>query len=500
MRFTEEPFCNIASCDEQGHVLLMQDCVFRIITWQNKESILDILETIKQNNLTGIVSTTIHNPNSSRDQKSNPEKKLILKHEKIKFISYPNEWCASMLKDAAIFHIKLAKALYSHNLFLKDAHPWNILFDNGKPIFVDFTSITNQASLFKETFLQSNSPKKSKSTDARIASIINEIHSRMYIPYFIRPLEAYFILKNRSHTRRLIESTTINTSKRTINLFDNFRHIQKQISTVNKIATIVKTRINLKIACHKLTKNNSPLEFFKAILEQIQNINSPSPPSGYINYYKAKGEDNCIDKIESWNKKQYAVYDAINSSEIKSVLDVACNTGWFAILAEHLGKDVVAIDIDESCIEMLYEQVKEKFLNILPLVLDITKPTSNRSSIFDDGLILINAHQRLRADSVIALGIFHHLTLGQGFEFEEVLSFLIPLCKKQLIIEFVALNDLVIQNEPEFFPTYYKNKRIAENYRLEVLILLCEKHGFLVHQEPSHPNTRTILVCTKRQM
>ena len=32
-------------------------------------------------------------------------KNMVLKHEKINFISYPYEWTFSQLKDAAIFHL-----------------------------------------------------------------------------------------------------------------------------------------------------------------------------------------------------------------------------------------------------------------------------------------------------------------------------------------------------------------------------------------------------------
>lgn len=61
----------------------------------------------------------------------------ILAHQKIKFISYPHEWCASMLKDAALFHLELQHDLVKNNLHLKDAHPWNIQFEKGSFKFVD---------------------------------------------------------------------------------------------------------------------------------------------------------------------------------------------------------------------------------------------------------------------------------------------------------------------------------------------------------------------------
>src|ERR1044071_455161 len=48
---------------------------------------------------------------------------LVLKHRSVPFISYPQEWCAAMLKDAALVIIDLMIELAGHDLTLKDAHP-----------------------------------------------------------------------------------------------------------------------------------------------------------------------------------------------------------------------------------------------------------------------------------------------------------------------------------------------------------------------------------------
>src|SRR6185503_3268210 len=69
---------------------------------------------------------------------------MVLKHRSIPFISYPQEWCAAMLKDAALTIINLTIELAERNLILKDAHPWNVLFDACKPVYVDVTSIAPQ--------------------------------------------------------------------------------------------------------------------------------------------------------------------------------------------------------------------------------------------------------------------------------------------------------------------------------------------------------------------
>jgi hypothetical protein len=66
---------------------------------------------------------------------------LILKHRVIPFVSYVYEWSSLMLKDAALALIEIEMRLAQEGLTLQDAHPWNILFNGSKPIYVDFCSI-----------------------------------------------------------------------------------------------------------------------------------------------------------------------------------------------------------------------------------------------------------------------------------------------------------------------------------------------------------------------
>ena len=46
-----------------------------------------------------------------------------------------------MFKAAALTIINLAIGLARHDLMLKDAHPWNVLFDGCRPVWIDLTSI-----------------------------------------------------------------------------------------------------------------------------------------------------------------------------------------------------------------------------------------------------------------------------------------------------------------------------------------------------------------------
>jgi SAM-dependent methyltransferase len=486
----------VASCDSQGAVYIARDAVFRLVGRSHEDSVLSVLKLTNSAGIEGIVQTEVCASREVADIIDDAIDALVLKHKKIAYISYPHEWCAAMLKDAALFHLDLSARLYGQGLFLKDAHPWNILFEKGQPIFVDFTSIVSRDSLFAEEYLESNKLHRGEGAEARLALILKEIFERMYLPYFVSPLSAY-AFGQRSRVRKAIENTTLNSSTSIITMKDCLPGLQPRMSALTKLFGLLKLRFGLKKVIKQLLEKKNVSGFYQGMHQCVTNLRVGVGSSGYSAYYKLKGEDHGWAYSEEWNAKQKVVYNALNTPEISTVLDVACNTGWFAVMAEKLSKRVVAFDIDEACIESLYTQVKHDQLDILPLVMNFTELTQDRYSICDGKKVLINASQRLRSDSVIALGIIHHLTLGLGLTFEEVLDQLIPLCEKQLVIEFVDASDAMIQNEPSFFSAYYQNKELLAGYELGKLISLCEARGFEVRCERSHPSTRTIVVCRK---
>ena len=129
--------------------------------------------------------------------------------------------------------------------------------------------------------------------------------------------------------------------------------------------------------------------------------------------------------------------------------------------------------------------------------MNFTEMTKNRFSINDGNTVILSAESRFKSDSVIALGIIHHLVLGLGMSLKEVIQSLDSLCQKQLVIEFVELEDPMIQNEPSFFKAFFKDESISNNYKMEELVSLLESFGYSVIIEKSYPSTRKILVCEK---
>ena len=65
---------------------------------------------------------------------------LTLLPEQLSFVSYPYEWCFDQLKDAALLTLFILRTSLDKGMILKDATPFNVQFQKGKPLFIDTLS------------------------------------------------------------------------------------------------------------------------------------------------------------------------------------------------------------------------------------------------------------------------------------------------------------------------------------------------------------------------
>ncbi|GAG86647.1 unnamed protein product, partial [marine sediment metagenome] len=71
---------------------------------------------------------------------SQNNKRILLEHPKIPFITYPYEWAFDQLKDAALTTLQIQKIALDYNMTLKDASAYNVQFIGSCPIFIDTLS------------------------------------------------------------------------------------------------------------------------------------------------------------------------------------------------------------------------------------------------------------------------------------------------------------------------------------------------------------------------
>ena len=492
------PPTRLVGFDAASEVFFSQDKVIRGIYPGNGALYRKVLRTCEVHDLfrLGIVATRELNVNPYPDL----HYELVLEHEKIPFISYPHEWTTSMLKDAALFHIDMYMKLGLHDLTIKDWHPLNILFKGTEPVFVDFASIIPIDNLQDEEYLTPpHVPAPFQHVWDTTSAYLYEMYQRMFVPYFLLPL---YLMHQKSHkdARLRMFQTTLNASHSVISKSEVFRRFN--------IARIVYSTREVYKKFALIDQQRYKPRFLKMLRNEIEGLNVSPRTSAYSSYYNEKKENSDFEPSAQWTNKQIAIYDAIKQLKPKTVLDVACNTGWFSILAAKQGCQVVAIDIDEACVNTLYDRARREKISILPLVMDLSNLTPDvfpikyeneqrRSLIASEAPILLSTEKRLKCEMVLALAIIHHLCLGQGKSFPDVIRILNPFCEKYLVLEFIDKEDELIRDEISFFPDYCKNKSDFEWYNIENLTSLLKKYFTYVEIKDSQPETRKILICKK---
>ena len=325
---------------------------------------------------------------------------LVLKHQRIPVTSYCMEWCSEMLRDAALLVCDLSIDLHEKGLTLKDAHPWNILFDTGQPVFVDWGSIGSIEQQREWPYL--------------------EFRDR-----FIFPL--YLMSAGGSRIARMFMFDTVNRPRRD----DVFKLLLGRIPFITWLRYLLDDRRHMQM------RFKADASFFESLRRTVESIPAGAETTEWTEYEGPDEKGFSYQPSAEWPVKIRNVYELLQRVRPETVLDVGCNRGWFSELAVRQGSQVIAIDIDEPSITTLYRYVRATGSSILPLVMDICCPTPQHGLAH----AYPAAQDRLKADMVVALALTHHLVFKRGLTFEAIASKLDIFAKRWLVVEFVPPDD-----------------------------------------------------------
>lgn len=416
--------------DPAGQVIFHENRVFRFVYDPKVASILES-ETVLQLVDAGHLPRTIK-LDTQRAEVVELQRDLIrrdqsiaqvLEHERIPFISYPAEWPPEMLCAAGRLTIDIAQKLSSEGLGLKDATPFNIIFRGAQPVLVDLLSIERR-----------------------------DPHSPLWLPYaqfvrtFLLPLAAA-------------------------------RHFDMKIQDI-----FLSRREGLEPSavyrlCSPLRALMSPFLFLAtipALLERPANaagkaLYSPRPrisqeQAGYTLSATLKRARKAIDKLEPHvSQSAWSAYETANSyndnelackeeivrsvcrlGHTRRVLDLGCNAGRFSRAAAESGSSVVAVDRDPAVVGMLWRLANRDKLAILPLVVDICRPTPPTGWNNQENFSFLERATG-HFDLILALALMHHIIAGEGIPLEEFIGFLARLRSQYVLLEFVPPDDPLFQ-------------------------------------------------------
>ena len=360
---------------------------------------------------------------------------MVVHHRCIPFASYPHEWCAAMFRDAALAYLDLSSELVREGLSLKDTHPWNILFDGCRPVYVDFTSIQSLA-----------------------AGSLHPPYDK-FRRYYLYPLMLMAQGKERIARCLIPEYEGVGESEVLMLTSDNGVCEQlgtklRRMMTALRAKTPQSARRRLKTIKSLFGKTDtvvsSGLDYIRHLRVQVEKIRLSSEFLMYSSPDRRSAAAYSIPVLTA--AKQQCLQRILSELKPTSVLDIKAGDGWCSKLANSLGSQVVSFEPNPVRTTGIYEYARARQLKILPLIMDFTDPTPSRGI---SGHSSIAATDRLRCDLVLAMGLLPGIVLRKKLNFEQIVEGVAIFSNRWVILEFSLVDqDNVYPSEPQKFPWY----------------------------------------------
>ncbi len=346
---------------------------------------------------------------------------LILSHERVDFPSFPYEWPPDMLYEAGSLTLEIADNILHEGFGLKDASPYNILFRGSAPAFVDLLSFERRDAAdptwlplaqFERTFV--------------LPLLANKFfglrldHALLGSRDGLEPEEVYRFLKLPQKLRPLLLS-----------------HVCMPTWLAGKAEKNSSTLYQRRL----LADSEKALFIVGSLFDRLQKTLDKVKPEEK----KTSPWSRYMDRDCSYSQTQFAVKEAFLREVMverspRRVLDVGCNTGYFSVLAAKSGARVVSIDRDPVVAGTLWRKASVDRLDILPLVVDITRPSPAMGWLNREcASFLQRGHDFF--DMVIALALLHHVVVNERVPLSQVLQLFASLTSNLLVIEFIAPQD-----------------------------------------------------------
>ncbi len=338
----------------------------------------------------------------------------LLEHQPVTTISYPYEWTFGMLKDAALLHLELLQAALEEGMILKDSTPYNIQFEDGRPVFIDIPSLEDYQAgsawvgyrQFCQMFLYPLMFQAYKNLPFQ-PLLKGSIDG-------IKPEQADAIFSFRDRFRAGVFSHAYLQSKLQARYSAQQKSVSKDLKKAGFNQELIKANIR------RLIKLINKLEWQPAGSEWAE----------YAEFHNYNDSDH--------QRKEGFVAAAAKAVQGNVIWDVGCNTGQFSRIAAEYSGTVVALDADQLAVEYLYQYLKSSGdKSILPLVMNLSDPSPNWGWRGTERTELAN---RAVPDLVLCLALLHHVVISANIPVRQFVEWLSSL-DADVVIEFVGRED-----------------------------------------------------------
>lgn len=469
--------------DPAGSVFQFDNRIFRIVSSRGSADLKAFLEssTAVEWTATGrIVGTDILEAEPSahlltqtglNEMFEGVSGEFVAEHERVPFPSYPYEWPPEMLHAAGRLTLDLARSLLQDGLGLKDGTPYNVLFRGPSPVFVDVLSFERR--------------------DPRDPT---------WLPYaqflrtFVLPLLAnkYFGI---GIQECLISRRDGLEPEHVYRWSSPLQRLRPPFLSLVSIPTWLAARhdpddhaIYKKVNASQPEKAQFILTSLLSRLSRALDRVSPriTKHSAWSDYMTSNNYS-----TEHFEAKERFVREFVTEYAPRTILDVGCNTGHFSALAARLGASVVAIDRDPVVVGQVWQNARAAKLNILPLVIDITRPTPGIGWLNQEAPAFL-ARANGSFDAVMMLAIIHHMLVTERVPLDDILRAAANLTNKWLIVEFIEPQDTMFRRLTR------GRDELHSNLNYSVFEQACLKYFTIVRTQHLTGTARWLCLLSKR--
>lgn len=412
--------------DPSGFVFILDDIFYRQIKHSYKDDYDLLMSSGLYNHLINTNCLLPHEETQKLAPFDHSNCYKIICPQQLSLITYPNSWSFGMLKDAALLTLSIQKTALQYGMTLKDATSFNVQFVGSQPIFIDTLSFEKYTEglawqaygQFCRHFLAPLAlmSKVDVSLNKLLLGYIDGIP--LPLASKLLPTKSYFNFGLSLHIHLHAKSVERYNNKKVVNGAKFFRK-----------KSLLRMVDNLKDCIEGLTWQPQNTEWF--------------------DYYNKS-------VTSEYSTRKYQVIEGfLKETPSRRIVDWGANDGKFSALASKHAHEVISIDSDPACIELQYQRLKKsKEIRITPLIVDIMNP---EPAIGWDNTERASLLKRLKADTIMALALIHHLHISNNTPLSKIAQFFSQYCDN-LIIEFVPKSDdkvvKLLQNRADIFDDY----------------------------------------------
>lgn len=398
------------------------------------------------------------------------ETAVIVEHQRVPFQSFPYEWPPEMLHAAAQLTLDLAENLLKEGFGLKDATPYNVLFDGPRPVFVDWLSFERRDPL-DATWLP----------------------YAQFVRTFLLPL-----LVNKYFNLRLDQLLIVNRDGlEPEQVYDLAGAARKFVPPFLTLVSLPKWLAGKGPEEQKVYKRRSASSAEKAnfIISHLlkglrRKLHAVAPIEGKTSTWSDYTSKNQYTE-DYVPIKQSFLQRAFAEGNVKRVLDVGCNTGFFSAVAARSGAGVVAIDYDPVVVSDLWRRVAADSLDILPLVVNLARPTPSMGWANAECKSFLE-RARGSFDAVLMLAVIHHMLITERIPLPEIIKLASELTTDLLIVEYVPPDD------PMFRRLVRGREHLHQDLTRQSFETVCQAYFETVRMERLGDSGRWIYLLRKR--